>query len=118
MPVNNSLVASVVNGSDIQLIGSTCEINVVKNNTNSSGHDVLMTLPCHYGYNYDIQQDTVITEVGDVFTPRLMILTVTESLVSFYCLFFYHNRDRFVYYNIIAVCCTKLECLVLPLLHD
>ncbi|CAG2240259.1 OCTN [Mytilus edulis] len=62
VPVNNSLVASVVNGTDIQLIGSTCEINVVKNNTNSSGHDVLMTLPCHYGYNYDIQQDTVITE--------------------------------------------------------
>lgn len=88
VPVNNSLVASVVNGTDIQLIGSTCEIEVVRNNTNSSGHDVLITLPCHYGYNYDIHQDTVITEVGHVFIPQRMLLAVTERLENQFLLSF------------------------------
>ncbi|VDI68521.1 MFS transporter, OCT family, solute carrier family 22 (organic cation transporter), member 4/5 [Mytilus galloprovincialis] len=82
VPVNNSLVASVVNGTDIQLIGSTCEINVVKNKTNSSGHDVLMTLPCHYGYNYDIQQDTVITE-WDLVCQSEGKGGLTQSMVTF-----------------------------------
>ncbi|CAG2230651.1 SLC22A13 [Mytilus edulis] len=82
VPVNNSLVDSVVNGTDIQLIGSTCEINVVKNNTNSSGHDVLMTLPCHYGYNYDIQQDTVITE-WDLVCQSEGKGGLTQSMVTF-----------------------------------
>ncbi|XP_071170881.1 organic cation transporter-like protein [Mytilus edulis] len=82
VPVNNSLVASVVNGTDIQLIGSTCEIEVVRNNTNSSGHDVLMTLPCHYGYNYDIHQDTVITE-WDLVCQSEGKGGLTQSMVTF-----------------------------------
>lgn len=52
-----------VNSSTVQLVPNSCGISVVYNVTNGSSQITRTSLPCENGYNYDINQETIIIEV-------------------------------------------------------